>query len=240
MKKIAVYILFIHLVVFLIFLHKFAAKKNQLKTVKNTVIAFEQGDNNFLSHNLVNKLLTEDKKYVHNQLKSAVDLHFFETKILSNPYVEKASVFLTIEGILYALIKQRKPLARVFAKDSVYYIDKQGFKMPLSTNFSARVPLVFGVSKIDEIKEVLQLLSFIYADSFFKKEIISIERNPKGDYIFSARTGRHKIVFGRVKQAAIKFKKLKAFYSKAIASGAIKRYKTINIKYHNQIVCTKI
>jgi len=37
-----------------------------------------------------------------------------------------------------------------------------------------------------------------------------------------------------------KIKKLKAFYSKVFLDSTIHKYKTINIKYHNQVVGEKI
>jgi len=37
----------------------------------------------------------------------------------------------------------------------------------------------------------------------------------------------------------IKFKKLKAFYNTTFADQTINNYRTINLKYHNQVVCTK-
>ncbi|SEB66645.1 cell division protein FtsQ [Tenacibaculum sp. MAR_2009_124] len=239
MKKITAYIAFVALIAFLFFLYGFSSNRNGTKKVKNTVVEFEEGDNNFLTHNMVDKMLIQNKEFVKNQPKSVVDLHFLETNVSANPYVEKATVFLTINGVLKTLIKQRKPVARLVDNDSIFYVDKYGVKIPLSANFSARVPLVSGVGNAEEIKELIQLLQTISSDDFFKKEIIAIKRNAQNEYVFTVRTGDYKIVFGKFELAYLKFKKLKAFYNKALIDGSIKQYKTINVKYHNQVVCTK-
>ncbi|CAL2088702.1 Cell division protein ftsQ [Tenacibaculum sp. 190524A02b] len=224
---------------FLFFLYGFASKRNGHKKVKNTVVEFRAGDNNFLTHNAVDKLLIQNEEFVKNQAKRVVDLHSLEANVSANPYVEEATVFLTINGELKTLIKQRKAIARIVDKGTSYYVDKYGVKMPLSSNFSARVPLVFGVEGTEEIKELTQLIEIILSDDFFTKEIIAIERNAQNEYVFTVRTGSYKVVFGNLEKAKIKFKKLKAFYNKALLDGSIKKYKTINVKYHNQVVCTK-
>ena len=38
---------------------------------------------------------------------------------------------------------------------------------------------------------------------------------------------------------SVKFQKLKAFYNKAQIDKTIEQYKSISLKYHNQVVCAK-
>ncbi|MCT4699830.1 cell division protein FtsQ/DivIB [Tenacibaculum haliotis] len=239
MRKVTTYLSFFVLLVFLGFLYGFAAGKNGIKKVENTVVEFEAGDNNFLTHSMVDKLLIQNKIFVKNQPKRVVDLHLLETNVSKNPYVEKAAVFLTINGVLKTLIKQRKPIARIVNKSDSYYIDKFGVEIPLSANFSARVPLVSGINNAKDIKELISLIKTIGAHDFLNKEIIAIQKNVREEYEFTVRSGEYKIVFGKLVNVNVKFKKLIAFYNKALIDKTIKNYKTINVKYHNQVVCTK-
>lgn len=239
MKKVATYLSFFLLLVFLTFLYSFTTGRNGLKKVQNTVVEFEAGDNNFLTHSMVNKLLIQKNEFVKNQPKRLVDLHFLEANVSANPYVEKTAVFLTVDGVLKTTIKQRKPIARIVDKNNSFYVDKFGKKIPLSTNFSARVPLVLGVKESDQINELTELIKAINSNSFFAKEIIAIQKNTKSEYIFTVRSGDYKINFGELTNVTEKFKKLTAFYNKAFTDKTINNYKTINVKYHNQVVCTK-
>ncbi|QXP73489.1 cell division protein FtsQ [Tenacibaculum sp. AHE15PA] len=239
MKKVATYLSFFVLLVFMGFLYGFTTSKNGVKKVENTVVEFEAGNNNFLTHSMVDKLLIQNKKFVKNQPKRVVDLHLLETKVSENPYVEKAAVFLTINGVLKTLIKQRTPIARVINKDESYYVDKFGVKIPLSMNFSARVPLVSGVESIKDISELINLIKVIESNDFLSKEIIAIQKNTQDEYVFTVRSGEYQIIFGALEDINVKFKKLIAFYNKALIDKTIKNYKTINVKYHNQVVCTK-
>lgn len=238
-KKFLKYIVFLLLLVSLGFLYSFSVLRNQQKKVSEIVIEFEDGDNNFLTHSMVNKLLIQNDSSVINQAKSVINLYGLEKQVANNPYVEKTSVYLTIKGQLKTIIKQRAPIARIIADGSSYYVDKQGVKVPLSENYSARVILVSGVKKEEDIKAILPLISKILEDDFLQKEVVGIEKSDASEYKFSVRSGNYKIDFGKLEEIDVKFKKLKAFYNKTFLDKTIQNYKTINVKYHNQVVCTK-
>jgi cell division protein FtsQ len=227
------------LVTVLGFLYGFSSVRNQQKKVAEIIVEFEQGENNFLTHAMVYKLLTQNNETVVNQAKSVINLCGLENQVLKNPYVAHAAVFLTINGSLKSIIKQRVPVARIIDQSDSYYIDKVGIKVPLSNNYSARVPLISGIKNEHDIKEILPLLSFILKDDFLQKEIVGIEKFAFGEYQFSVRSGNYKIDFGTLSNTDIKFKKLKAFYNKTFEDKTIQNYKAINVKYHNQVVCTK-
>ncbi len=238
-KQFLKYLLFIVLVTVLGFLYSFSSARNYQKKVTEIVIEFKDGDNNFLTHSMVNKLLIQNEESVRNRAKSELNLYGLENKVLKSPYVENASVFLTIDGQLKTVIKQRVPVARILLNNDSYYVDKQGIKVPLSNHYSARVLLVSGIENEEEINAVLPLISFILKDGFLQKEIVGIEKSDVNEYQFAVRSGDYKIDFGNLKEIDIKFKKLKAFYNKTFEDKTIQNYKAINLKYHNQVVCTK-
>ena len=231
---------FLLLVSLLVFLYFFSLKRNSSKIVKEVVVEFSAGDNNFLTHSMVNKLLIQNDSSVKNQAKSVIDLYKLEKTVSENAYVEKAAVFLTIDGSLKSIVKQRVPVARIIHANGSYYIDKQGIKIPLSKNYSARVMLISGVETDKDIKDLLPLISYILEDNFLRKEVVGIKKFVDAQYQFSVRSGNYKIDFGKLTEIDIKFKKLKAFYNKSFEDQSIQNYKMINIKYHNQVVCTKI
>ena len=195
-KKTLKYITFLLMIIGLTFLYSFSVKRNAAKKIEKIVVEFEAGVNNFLTHEMVNKLLIQNDTTLKNQAKTVIDLYSLENNVLKNPYVENASVFLTIDGRLKSVIKQRQPVARILGAKEVYYIDKQGVKMPLSTNYSSRVLLVSGVNNDDEIIEILPLILKIEGDDFLHKEIVGILKSAENEYQFSARSGEYKIDFG--------------------------------------------
>ena len=66
-----------------------------------------------------------------------------EERLLKNQMIQRAEVYITVDGILGAKIKQRTPIARVIDKLD-YYLDTEGEKMPLSSVYTARVPIITG------------------------------------------------------------------------------------------------
>jgi cell division protein FtsQ len=238
-KRLLKYLFFILFIASLALLYSFSSKRNLQKRVSDIKIEFDGKNNNFLTNSMVNKLLIQNNETVKNLQKSVIDLYGLENRVSNNPYVEKSSVFLQINGTIKTIVKQRTPIARIVHKDDSYYIDRQGVKIPLSNNYSARVLLVSGVNKVEEFKEIVDLVAVILADDFLKKEIIGIHKLDNDEYQFAVRSGDYKIDFGKLINIDIKFKKLKAFYNKAFLDKTIQGYKTINVKFHNQVVCTK-
>jgi cell division protein FtsQ len=213
-RKVLKYLLFPALMVGLGFLYSFSSTRNLQIKIAEPIVEFEEGDNNFLTYSMVNKLS-------------------------KHPDGENATIFLTIDGRLKTIIKQRIPVARIVLKSGSYYIDKQGVKVPLSNNYSARVMLISGVENVEAVNEILPLISLILGDEFLHKEIVGIEKSDVHEYKFSVRSGDYKINFGKLSEMETKFKKLKAFYSKTFKDKTIKNYNLINLKYHNQVVCIK-
>lgn len=238
-KKLFKYILLVTLVVMIGLLYGFTKDRNSQKKVIDIAILFEEGDHDFLTHDMVNKLLIQNQLHVKNQTKSIIDLYQLEKAVLANPFVEKASVFLSIQNVLNVQVKQREAIARVLLESDGYYIDKQGERFPISDNYSARVPVISGVKSEEELKEIDLFLREINKDDFFKSEVVGIHKTDKNEFEIYVRSGRYVIEFGKCERLAQKFFNLKAFYSKAFLEDKIKEYKTINLKYHNQVVCAK-
>ena len=238
-RKFSKYIIFLFLLGLSVFLYSFSSKRNSKKVVDKVVVEFEAGANNFLTHAMVNKILTEDGTEIKNQKKGVLNVFNLENMVIKNPYVENAAVFLSVTGTLKTIIRQRTAVARIMGDNSSYYIDKEGVMIPLSGNYTPRVLLISGVKNKINVKEMLSLVAYITKDNFLKKEIVGIEKLEDNNYQFSVRSGNYKIEFGKLSEIDVKFKKLKAFYNKAFVDKTIKNYKKINLKYHNQVVCTK-
>ena len=202
-------------------------------------VEFEEGNNLFMNYDMVNKLLIQNGKSVKNQAKSVIDLHKFEAKILSHPMVESAAVFLTVDGLLKARIKQRTPIARIKSGDTSYYVDRQAKTMPLSDMHSARTLLVTGEINEKDTDEIYTLVTTVLSDEFLKKQIVGIQKMPNNEYVLNTRIGEQKIIVGKIEELHQKFKNLKSFFNKTMSDGTIENYTTLNLKYNNQVVCTK-
>ncbi len=240
LKKILKYIILPILLGGIGFLYGFSNDRNSQQIITKSVVKFHANEPYFLTEQIVNKLLIQNNARVKKQAKSVIDLYMLEEQVLENPYVEKVSLFITVEGNLNTVIQQREPIARILDGNSSYYVDSQAVKVPISENYSARVPVITGISNKNEISRLIVLLNKIVEDNFLSKEIIGIELKAQNEYMFTVRSGNYRINFGDLTEIDSKIKKLKAFYSKVFLDSTIHKYKTINIKYHNQVVGEKI
>lgn len=222
-----------------VFLYGFSYHKNSTKKVREVTIEFEEGNNLFMNYQMVDKLLIQNSAIVKNQAKSVIDLHLLEANVLSHPMVEDAAIYLTVDGLLKVRVKQRTPIARVLSNTKSYYIDKQAEIMPLSGNYSARVMLVSGDVKTEDVKKIHLLVTTILKDNFLKKQLISIQKMRNNEFVLGTRVGDQKIFLGEIDDLNKKFKNLKSFYSKTMTDKTVENYSKINLKYSNQVVCTK-
>lgn len=221
-----------------VFLYSFSSKRNENRRLKEADIEFAEAEN-FITHEKVNNLLIQNFGSIKSIQKDKLDLNSVEKSLDKNPMIDKAEVYATIDGKLKAIISQRKPVARIFLGEESYYIDYRGDKMPLSETYTARVPLVTGVIDSVELGKLKKLLNYINDDAFLKKNIIGLEIAPTGGVRMRSRNYGYEIQFGRPINIEKKFNNYKAFLQDAAKDTLIEQYKTINLKFTQQVVCTK-
>ncbi|CAH0336861.1 hypothetical protein FVB9288_02587 [Flavobacterium sp. CECT 9288] len=225
--------------VLLIFLFSFTSKRNENRKLKQSTVTFVGVNSPFVKQEIVNKLLIENSDNVRSIQKVNLDLNKLETTIDSHAMIKKSEVYVTIDGVLKAVVEQKTPIARVFDNGKSFYIDYQGGKMPLSDNFTARVPLVSGARNKKNSEELTKLFQVIYNDEFLKKNIIGIQIMPNGSLIMHNRNFDYQIDFGSLNFAVLKFRNYKAFFQKAVLDGSLYKYKKIDLRFTDQVVCTK-
>jgi cell division protein FtsQ len=192
----------------------------------------------FVTSETVSKLLIQNQEAVTNKPKETLDLNELEAALNSNPMIKSAQVFLHIDGALKVEVEQKKPIARVHDVKS-YYIDSEGFYMPLSSNHTARVPLVIGEVDKDNLTNVFIVASKVNEDSFLKKHVVEIHQNKDESISLRLRNYDFVVELGSTKLLDKKINNLKAFYKKGLKDNILNSYKKVNLKFDNQVVCTK-
>lgn len=221
-----------------IFLFSFSTQRNENRKLVAADVEFADNEE-FITLDKVNKLLIQNFEGINSIKKSKLDLNNVEKRLDSDPMIEKAEVYATIDGRLKAVVKQKTPIARVYEGSKSYYIDYKGSEMPLSENSTARVPLVTGdVDAVDKEK-LCEVLKYIYNDDFLRKNITGIEVRKQDGLKMVARDYNYSILFGRLQNIEKKFNNYKAFFQNAVRDTLIDKYKTINLKFTQQVVCTK-
>lgn len=222
-----------------LFLYSFTSKRNNARKTEKTIVEFVNKAELFVSYETVNKLLIEKGKELKTIGKDKVVLNELEKILNEHDMIQKSEVFVSIDGVLKAMVTQRTPIARIFNEEGSFYIDSKGNRMPLSKIQTARLPLVLGEINGKNEKEMYDLLWFIYNDDFLKKNITGIEILPSGSLKMTNRNYNYEIEFGKTIEVQRKFDNYKAFFQKAVHDTLIDKYKVINLKFTQQVVCTK-
>ncbi|MFM7217004.1 MAG: cell division protein FtsQ/DivIB [Bacteroidota bacterium] len=192
---------------------------------------------------------------------SSINMAVLEKYILSNPFVSVVRVFSSIDGKLQIEVVQRDPILRVinFSNES-FYIDGEGKYMPASDNYTARVPVVNGYlfnreaehqvrtireeeegtsPEVDRIGQVFEVAKFIRKDPFWRSQVEQLYVAVDGGIELVPRVGNHVVVLGDATALDEKFEKLYLFYTEGLSKTGWNKYKTINLEFEDQVVCTK-
>lgn len=220
-------------------MYSFARIKNQERKIQQINITFSEDDYPFLNETMVNNLLIQNFEGSSKVKKERVDLNKLEDVLNANKYVDNSEVFCSIDGILSAKVKQKKPIIRVINENGSYYLNDKGDKVPLSENFTPRVPVYYGVISENELDELVAIFSYIDKDEMLKHNIVDIKKSQKGNIIFSVRDYDYKVIFGTEANMETKFKNYKAFLQHATKDTLIKNYKSVNLIFTQQVICAK-
>jgi len=179
-----------------------------------------------------------------------LDVARVERVLEADGFIKNADVFVDAENKVHIEVEQREPVLRIIDKNGLnYYLDKEGSKMPTSDHFTARVlvatgnipPYVpdFGERKKHIIKDLFNLTNAIQQDGFLDAMIEQIHISSNKEFTLIPKIGRQKIILGSYEDIDSKFKRLKIFYKEGIPYEGWQKYKTINLKFKDQVVCKK-
>jgi cell division protein FtsQ len=222
-----------------VFLYSFTGKRNLNRKITKAEVVFVGENQLFIKQQAVNKLLIENRQVPKTIAIDALDLNKLEKTIDSHPLIEKSEVSVSVDGVLKAVVKQKTPIARINGNGESFYIDYKGGKMPLSENYSARVLLVSGEINDKNKEDLAKLFRVIYDDVFLKKNIIGIQVMANGSVLMLNRNYNFKIDFGQLINVEQKLKNYKAFFQKVVLDSSIAEYKKIDLRFAEQVVCTK-
>jgi cell division protein FtsQ len=142
-----------------------------------------------------------------------------------------------------------------------FYVDSEGQFMPLSEKYTARVPVASGyifdresgirLRKFDndqindtsiaktKIEHLFHVISYTDTSEFWRSVVQQLYVNVNGEIEMIPRIGNHSVILGDAVSLDEKFSKLLIFYKEGINKKGWNKYQTVNLKYKNQVVCTK-
>ena len=233
---------------------------SQDSTPCSNVFINVDNSNSFIDKFDVDSLLRKKIGTLKGKPMDNINVAQIERIILNNPFVQDAQAYSSIDGQVSIDVRQRVPLLRIFnPSNQSFYVDETGRFMPLSDKASSRVLMVNGyiydnfanryvkelnwkdtVTKGKTFMDSLYTLAtYIHKDKFLNAQIQQVYINSDREIELIPYIGKQTILLGDISDMDMKFRNLVLFYKKAISKYGWSTYNYINLKYKNQIVCTK-
>jgi cell division protein FtsQ len=259
MKRILNISLMAALVIGTSFLVSFADRTHHAQRLKTfTIDILNPGEDALITEKELRDLIVEEFGRIEGAMITMVNLDRLEALVRDNPYISGCEVYRTIAGDLRMKVTVRSPLVRIMNDSGQqYFIDRTGFMVPVTFSHPSHVLVASGniperLVTIDKrekplsslpdssvLRQVYPVALIISEDSFLKSFIDQIYVNEKKELELVPKIGTHEIVFGTSENAADKLENLKTFYQKVMNRLDWNTYKTINLKYNNQVICSK-
>jgi cell division protein FtsQ len=261
MKKLKKILIWSGIILYLGLMTGFFANRYEKLVCKSLIIRIADSSDHcyVLSNDILSTLKKNNIKYKGIPL-SKIDLNKIEKLVKVNQLIDECKAYTGVNGILHIEITQREPIVRIIDKNlQGYYLDKEGNVLNLSrraaphvlvVNGNIRSPFKIGspvnINSINDslamnkFKDICTLVNYINEEKFWSAQIEQIYVNKDNEFELIPRVGPHIILFGNIDDYQSKFRKLEIFYKEGLNHVGWNHYLTINLKFKDQVVCTKI
>lgn len=246
----------------ILILSGFAIQQNSRKPVSSLEVVVDHGcGTHFVEaaevRTLVKRFLDTEKQLPLEMGK----LREIEKILAADPHVDRAHVYRNIDGAVHVKLSQRQALVRVINyQNESYYIDIKGRLMPVSNKYTPRVLVATGhiyapyspVVALNEpyreksniknekiLRELYQLAEFISTQPFWNAYISQVHVTASGEFELIPKNAYPVVEFGKADRLEEKFEKLMVFYQNGLTRVGWNQYRRINIKFSNQVICSK-
>jgi cell division protein FtsQ len=231
------FLLLTYLVVIIIFLKD----SKQDDVCKDLIVNLQNSkDVRFISEENIVTILKQTGFYPVGRQMSTINTDKMEKELLRNEVLERVDVYKTPSGIIRVDVKQKTPVMRVIGSDGSFYIDSKGSLMPVSWHYAVYVPVASGyIRKEFATTQLYKFALFLQENRFWNNQIEQIYVHPDREVELVPRVGEHRIILGTLDNFREKLDNLQLFYEQAIPKVGWEKYSIINLKFKDQIVCTK-
>jgi len=241
MKKIAIILASVLLIGYIIYaVTKFESKAAESHCTEIQITIKDSASGQFILVQDVLAFLERNKIFPVGKKIPNINSEEIEQKLREIPIVDKAECYFSPGGIMHIVISQRKPILRVLSKSSDYYMDNEAKIIPGASNFSLHLPIATGsIDTLYAQDKLYKFALYLKENDFWNAQIEQIDVQPNKEVILIPKVGEHQILFGELDGFEEKLDRLMKFYQNGLRETGWNKYDKINLKFDNQIVCTK-
>ena len=230
---------------FVVILGFVSGEANQVLCNRIEVVLSDTVHMRFVTKSDIRALFRSDGMELQGYPVSEINIREMESMLEENAYIKDAEVSTDITGRMEVRIEQRVPLVRIMPRGSRgFYLDTERKKMPLSDQFTPHIMLLSGYLgegdvQEEQLEEIHRFCSYVSGHPLWGDQIVQIYRNRKGEYELIPRVGAHQILLGSMEMWEKKLRNLELLYEQGFPKFGWNTYGIINLKYTNQVICTK-
>lgn len=235
------------LILFIVGTLAFTSLEGKDVVCRNIEVDYKTDEPIQISKDEIVRLVKATDKEILGKTLNQINTERIENSIEKHDAIINAEVFKVIakdtgsyHGVLTVKVEHRKPVVRVMSNSGSYYLDEYGSKIPISTNYTANVLATTGFfSEKFAKEELLPFVLFVENDEFWQAQIEQVHVQQNGDVLLTPLVGEHTIEFGTLENYEQKLQKMKAFYKQVLANDNWNKYKTVSLKYNNQVIAKR-
>lgn len=242
MKRVLGILAIVSVIAYLVYALSFYSSHNGQTNCNGLVVQVSNvTDNQFIDTDKIKESIKASSYNPINKPVAEINTLEIEHFILKNQHARKAKVFITNQSDVKIVIEERKPILRVIPNiGKSFYVDEDGNRMKLSDRYTAYVPLATGNIKDSiTINDLYKFALFLQDNSFWNAQIDQIVVNDNNDIQFVTRVGNHIVTIGELDNLETKLERLLVFYKDGLNKIGWNKYSDINLKFSNQVICSK-
>lgn len=225
----------------------YAYTQREAVKCQSIVVNISPGSPRFLDEDDIARLIENSGEPVIGRYLATIPIHKLEKKLGANTTLNNVHIFRKVDangfsfkGKLVVSVDERSPVIRFKNSTEDYYLDREGIKVSVSLKYVDRILIASGSFPEAAIqKDLLSMAEYVNNDEFWQAQIEQVFIQENGQLLLLPQVGDYLIEFGTPEDFKLKFRNLKAVYQQGFKNLGWNKYKTISVKYRNQVVCTK-
>lgn len=212
-----------------------------------------KGGDTLISGDDVMKTVERQFGKLSSKKRKEIHCEEIESYLLRQNLISTANVFLTLSGTLNVDIVQNRMLVRIYnTSGGQFYLDYNEQVCSALFRGAANVIIASGelrgmpMSKsfLDSVSfpiyhEIYKIASLIERDNILRNQIDQIYFSKKDKFQLIPKVGDYVILLGETDRLEERLRKLHYLYKEGFTKYGWNNYSLVNLKFDNQVVCTR-
>ena len=229
------------------------AREDYLHTSLKSIQLLPSTDTGFVRKSVLHD---EIERLCGNRNIGTVDMLAIQKVMDNNSWIESSASYVDLDGTLKVSFKEYEPWFRVYGKNGQsVYVTRDGVVVPICRIYTPYVLVASGNfdSRSDSVTyrlndsldcdinliNALHWCDAIEGNDFMSHCVGQLYCNKKNQFELTMKGFDGRVIVGDTCDAADKLNRLETFMKQRVDSPETKNFKSINLNYKNQIVCTK-